>query len=125
MLNIHELIDNVALQISENPTGQVWFSNLDLKNAFSEFKLGKKTCKQRNFSVVGDETTGAYRFLIGFYGMGDMLNNFQRVRDSILKNIPLKSCYIDDILVASKGSHEKHKAIVIKTKQFWTRTICR
>ena len=43
MPNIHVLIDNVALQISEDPTGQVWFSNLDLKNAYSQFKLGKKT----------------------------------------------------------------------------------
>ena len=33
MPNIHELIDNVALQISEKSNGRVWFSNLDLKNA--------------------------------------------------------------------------------------------
>ena len=31
--NIHELIDNVAFQISEKSNGRVWFSNLDLKNA--------------------------------------------------------------------------------------------
>ena len=54
MPNIHELIDNVALQISEKSNGRVWFSNLDLKNAYSHFKLG------------------------------DMPNEFQRVMDSLL-----------------------------------------
>ena len=38
MPNIHELIDNVALQVSEKSNGQVWFSNLDLKNAYSQLK---------------------------------------------------------------------------------------
>ena len=85
----------------------------------------KRVSMHCNFSVVGGETTGAYRFLIEFHRLGDILNVFQRVKDSILKNIPFKSCYIDDILMVSKGSHEKHNAIVIKTKQFWTRTIWR
>ena len=35
MPSIHELIDNVALQISEKSNGRVLFSNLDLKNADS------------------------------------------------------------------------------------------
>ena len=36
MPNIHELVDNVAPQISLNSTGEVWFTNLDLKNAYSQ-----------------------------------------------------------------------------------------
>ena len=114
MPNIHELIDNVALQISEKPNGRVWFSNLDLKNAYSQLQLCNQTSKQCNFSIVGGETTGTYRFLTGFYGLGDMPNDFQRVMDSMLKNIPFTNCYIDDILVASRGSLEEHKAIVHK-----------
>ena len=55
--NIHELIDNVALQISEKSNGQVWFSNLYLKNAYSQLKLCDQTSKQCNFSIVGGETT--------------------------------------------------------------------
>ena len=47
MPNIHELIDNVALQISEKSNGRVWLSNLDLKNAYSQLKL----CDQK---VNGD-----------------------------------------------------------------------
>ena len=114
MPNIHELIDNVALQISEKSNGRVWFSNLDLKNAYSQLKLCEQTSKQCKFSIVGGKTTGTYRFLTGVYGLGDMPNEFQRVMDSLLKNIPFTNCYIDDILVASRGSLEEHKAIVYK-----------
>ena len=114
MPNLHELIDNVALQISEKSNGQVWFSNLYLKNAYSQLKLYEKTSKQCNFSIVGGETTGTYRFLTGFYGLGDQPYEFQRVLNSLLKNIPFTNCYIDDLSVASKGSLEEHKAIVFK-----------
>ena len=114
MPNIHELIDNVDLQISEKSNGRVWFSNLDLKNAYSQLKLCKQTSEQCNFIIVGGKTTGTYRFLTGFYGLGDMPNEFQRVMDSLMKSIPFTNCYIDDILVASRESLEEHKAIVYK-----------
>ena len=114
MPNIHELIDNVALPISVKSNGRVWFSNLDLKNAYSQLKLCEQTSKQCNFSIVGVETTGTYRFLMGFYGLGDMPNEFPRVMESLLKNIHFINCYIDDILVASRGALEEHKSIVYK-----------
>ena len=40
-----------------------------------------------------------------------MPNEFQRVMEPFFKNIPFTNCYIDDILVAVKGSLEQHKAI--------------
>ena len=43
-----------------------------------------------------------------------MPNEFQRIMDSLLKNIPFTNCYIDDILVASRGTLEEHKSIVYK-----------
>ena len=58
MAKIHELIDNVALQILKKSNGQVWFSNLDLKNAYSQLNLCVQTSKQCNFSIVEGETTG-------------------------------------------------------------------
>ena len=33
MLNIHELVANVAAQIAKDSVVEVWFTNLDLKNA--------------------------------------------------------------------------------------------
>ena len=114
MPNIHELIDNIALQESSKESGEVWLSSLYLKNAYSQLKLCTDTSKQCNFSIVGCETTGTYRFLTGFYGLGDMPNELRRVMDSLIKDIPFTNCFIDDILIASKGSLNEHKAILSK-----------
>ena len=62
MPNIHEFIDNLALQISEKSNGRVWFSNLDLRNAYSQLKLCEQTSIQCSFSILGGETTRMYRF---------------------------------------------------------------
>ena len=97
MQNIHKLIDNIALQLSNKDSGEVCFSNLDLKNAYSQLQLCTDTSKQCNFSIVGGETTGTYRFLTRFYELGDMPTEFQREMDSLLKYIPFTNCYIDDI----------------------------
>ena len=114
MPNIHELVDNVVPQISNNSAGEVWFTNLDLKNAHSQLSLDNFASKQCNFSLVGGDISGTYQFLTGFYGLGDMPNEFQRVMDSTLGNIPFTNFYLDDILVASKGSFIDHKKIVYK-----------
>ena len=87
MPNIHELIDIIALQLSSKESGEVWFRSLDLKNAYSQLQLCTGTSKQCNFSIVGGKTTGTYRFLTRFYGLGDMPNEFQSVMDSLLKDI--------------------------------------
>ena len=114
MPNIHELVDDLASQISNDSAGEVWFTNLDLKNAYSQLSLDNFTSNQCNFSLVGGDITGTYQFLTGFYGLGDMPNEFQRVLDSTLGNIPFTNCYLDDILVASKGSFTGHKKTVFK-----------
>ena len=114
MPNIHELVDNVAAQIINDSVGEVWFTNLDLKNAYSQLSLDKFTSNQCNFSIVGGDITGTYQFLTGFYGLGDMPNEFQRVMDSTLGSIPFTNCYLDDILIASKGTFLDHKNIVLK-----------
>ena len=62
MPNIHELVDNVAAQISSDSVEEVWFTNLDLKNAYSQLALDKFTSDQCNFSIVGGNITGTYQF---------------------------------------------------------------
>ena len=56
--------------------------------------------------------------LTGFYGLGDTPNEFQRVIDSLLRDIPFTNCYIDDILIASKGSLHERRAILWKILNF-------
>ena len=114
MPNTHELVDNVAAQMASDSVGEAWFTNLDLKSAYNHLALDKFTSKQGNFSIVGGDITGTYQFLTGFYGLDDMPNEFQRVMDSTLGSIPFTSCYLDDILIASKGTFLDHKNIVLK-----------
>ena len=40
---IHELVDNVAAQIASDSVGELWFTNLDLKNSYSQLELDKFT----------------------------------------------------------------------------------
>ena len=113
MPNIQELGDNVAAQTSNNSAGEIWFTNLDLKNAYSQLSLDNFTSSQCNFSLVSGDITGTYQFLTGFYGLGAMPNEFQRVVDSTLGNISFTNCYLDDILIASKGNFNDHQKIVL------------
>ena len=57
----------------------------------------------------GENTTGTYQFQTEFYGLTDMLAEFQKAID--LKLINCKNTYkcLDDILIITKGSVEKHK----------------
>ena len=52
--------------------------------------------------------------LTGFYGLGHMPNEFQRVMGSLLRSTTFPNCNDDDILIASKGSLEEHRDIVMK-----------
>ena len=89
MQNIHELIDNIAFQLSDEDSGEVWFSSLDLNNVYSQLHLSDDTSKKCNFSIVGGETIGTYQFLTEFYGLGDFPNKFQRVMDLLLDDTRL------------------------------------
>ena len=63
---------------------------------------------------MSGDINGTYQFLTGFYGLGDMPNEFQRLMDSTLGSITFTNCYLDDILIASKGTFLDHKNIVWK-----------
>ena len=41
--NMNELIDNLALTISGNTSDPIWFSNIDLKYAYSQMALSGET----------------------------------------------------------------------------------
>ena len=71
-------------------------------------KSSEGTTRQCNFSIVGGSTTDTYRFKTGFYGSGDMPNEFQRELDSKLGHLPAVQVHLDDILIATIGSEELH-----------------
>ena len=88
MANIHEVADKITAQISIDSAGGVWFTKLDLKNAYSQLVSDNFTTNQCNFTIVGGDITSTYHFLTGFYRLGDMPNEFQRIMASTLGAIP-------------------------------------
>ena len=112
MPNLFELIDYVTVTISGHDEKKIWFSSIDSKNAYSQIPLSKKASNQCNFNIVGGDVTGSYRFKTAFYGLGDMLKEFQRIIDRLTEKLPNTHCYLDDILIVPVGSEDEHRKLV-------------
>ena len=118
MQNIDCLMDNIAQSISESShEGEVLFSTIDLRYAYSQLPLDEATAKQCNFNIVGGQATGTYRFTTGFYGLTDMPAQFQKAIDNTLKGLTDTYTFLDDIIIVSGGGIKNHKEKVFKCLQ--------
>ena len=117
MPNIHKLVDSVAQIITEDVPGTVWFTSLDLKYAFSQLPLSSFTSSHCNFNILCGDATGTYRFKTGFYGLTDMPTEFQKAMDCTLQGLEGVICYLDDILVVTKGDVQDHNNLVERVMQ--------
>ena len=118
MQNIDCLMDNIAQSISESShEGEVLFSTIDLRYAYSQLPLDEATAKQCNFNIVGGQATGTYRFITGFYGLTDMPAEFQKAIDNILKGLKDTYSFLDDKIIVSGGGIKSHKEKVFKCLQ--------
>ena len=66
------------------------------------------------------KTTGTYRFLTGFYGLGDMPAEFQKAMDRTINHAKNTFCFLDDILIVSKGSEIEHELMGPYTNPLWS-----
>ena len=106
---IDSLIDSISQHINDSNQGDnVYFSKIDLKYAYSQLILHPDTSRHCNFSIICGDTTGTYRFKTGLYGLTDMLSEFQMAMDYTLVGLTNTYCFLDDIIVVSKGSKESH-----------------
>ena len=55
---------------------------------------------------------GTYRFLTGFYGLADIPAEFQKAMGRTLNNSKNTFCFLDDILIVSKGSEAEHEKLI-------------
>ena len=92
----------------------MYFTTLDFTYAYGQVCLDQITSEQCNFSLVGRKSTGTYRFKNGFYGLTSMPAEFLKVIDNLLKEFPQSNAFMDDILIASKGTKVEHIALVEK-----------
>ena len=63
MPNIETLIDSISQIITDyktEPADKIYFSNIDLKYAYSQLNLHPDTAIFCNFKIVSDEMTGTY-----------------------------------------------------------------
>ena len=116
MPNIETLMDSISQIITNykiEPAEQIYFSTIDLKYAYSQLNLHPETAKDCNFSIVRGDMTGTYRFKTGFYGLTDMPAEFQKAMDYTLIGLKNTFCFLDDILIVSKGSEDDHFQLVL------------
>ena len=113
MPNMAELISKIARKISEEKDGEIWLTKLDFDYAYGQIKLDDETQNQCIFTITGGEFAGYYRFLKGFYGLADIPTIFQ---ERIDKTLEFKHpAWLDDIIIVTKGTIEKHEAEVKET----------
>ena len=109
MSNIDNLIDTVQQNLNTTASHETaYFSTLDLKYAYSQLNLDPKTARHCNFNIISGEGTGTYRYITGFYGLTDMPAAFQKVLNYPLFGLQNTYCFLDDIIVVSRGSKQEH-----------------
>ena len=116
MPNIETLRDSISQIITDyntEPADKFYFSTIDLKNVYSQLNLHTDTAKHCNFNIISSDMTGTYRFKTGLYGLTDMPAEFHKAMDYTLIGLENNFCFLEDILIVSKGSEHDHFQLVI------------
>ena len=114
MPKLEHLVDMFAEQLNIQNTGQGWYTPLDMRYAYGQVRLDKKTAKHCTFQIIGGKATGTSRFITGFYGLIVMPTEFLKEIDMELSNLPKTYVFLDDILIVTKGTQENHYRTVKK-----------
>ena len=115
MPNIDNLIDTIQQNLITTASQETsYFSTLHLKYAYSQLNLDPETARHCNFNIISCEGTGTYRFITAFYGLTDMPAAFQKVMDYSLVGLQNTHCFLNDIIVVSRGSKEEHLKLVYR-----------
>ena len=94
MLNLDNLMEQVAETTNSDNQGEVLFISLDMLYAYGQTELHKETARHCNFQIVGGRATGAFN--TGYYGLTIMPPEFQKMMDKLLHNIRNLCAFIDD-----------------------------
>ena len=115
MPNIDNLIDTIQQNLNTTASQETaYFSTSDLKHTYSQLNLDPETARQCKFNIIRGEGTGTYRFITGFYGLTDMPAALQKVMNYTFVGLQNTHCFLDDIIVVSRGSKEEHLKLVYK-----------
>ena len=107
MPNMEELLNQISVEITLDPTLQLLISKIDLDYAYGQMKLSEETSRQCVFAITGAKFSGYYRFQKGFYGLADIPTIFQEKIDRTLEHS--KPAWLDDITVVTRGNGQEHE----------------
>ena len=82
--NQHQMPNIDELIVTEEKVGEQYFTILNLRHAYSQFKRAADTARQCYLSILGGSVTGTYRFLTGFYGLANKPAELKKVMDKHL-----------------------------------------
>ena len=114
MPNIDSLTQTISQTPSTAPQETAYFTTLVLQYAYSQLNLHSHTARHCNFNLVNGDMTGTYRFKTEFYSLTDMPAEFQKAIDCTLAGLDNTFCFLDDIIIVSRGGIEKHLDLVRK-----------
>lgn len=112
------LIENDRFQLPHIPdiigqlSGKKLFGEVDLKEAYTQIKLTKRSRKYTAFTWMGKQ----YMFKACPYGIKHIPSLFQRLMNHIFADMPFVICYIDNIAWGSLNwdEHHAHSVAVIE-----------
>ena len=111
---IDSLIQTISQTLSTAPQETAYFTTLDLQYAYRQLNLHSDTARHCNLNLVSGDMTGTYRFKTGIYGQTDMPAEFQKAIDCTLASLNNTFCFLNDILIVSRGGIEQHLVLVRK-----------
>ena len=114
MPNIDTLIESISQQISA-PASQntTYFSTIDLKYAYSQLRLDINTANHCNFNIISGDMTGTCRFQTRFFWAHRYASRIPKSYGQHPNWSKKYILFLDDILIASKGSLDEHKSYVM------------
>jgi hypothetical protein len=102
-------------QLAEQVAGADWFTKLDLKAGYNLIRIRKGD----EWKTAFRSPLGHYEYLVMPFGLCNAPATFQRMMNDIMRPFIGSGvvCYLDDILIHSKGSVEKHRELVGRVLQ--------
>ena len=99
-------------QIMDLLSGATHFSKIDLAQGYHQCQLDDSDVPKTAFRSI----LGAYEWLVLGFGLTNAVPAFVRIINNVLKDyIGISAiCFIDDILIYSKGDEFDHQAAVVK-----------
>ena len=108
MPNIDSLIQKNSQTQSNSTQETVYCRTLEMQYTYIQFNLHADMDCHCVFNIVSSDLTGTYRFKTGIYGLNDMPAKKWRAIDGTLAGLNNTFCFLDDILIVSRGRIEDH-----------------